>query len=47
VRLSERMIVDDRAGVADGDTVVSPALGGSEDIVRHLLGGHGWGRREF
>ena len=41
VRLGERTIMDDRARVADGDAVVFPALGGGENIFRHLLGGHG------
>jgi hypothetical protein len=47
VRLGERMIMDDRARVAYGDAVVGPALGGSEDIFRHLLGSHGGTGRNF
>jgi hypothetical protein len=33
--------VVDGAGVADGDAVVGPAFGGGEDMLGHLLGGHG------
>src|SRR5260370_23055066 len=47
VRFDERTIVNDRARVADGDAVVFPALGGGEDIFRHLLGSHGGTGRNF
>ncbi len=39
--------MDDGARVANGDTVVGPALGGGEDIFRHLLGGHPGTGRNF
>ena len=47
VGLGEGTIVDDRAWVADGDAVVIPALGGGENIFRHLLGSHGGTGRNF
>src|SRR5258707_7904206 len=47
VRLGERTIMNDRAGVADGDGVIGPALGGGENIFRHLLGSHGGTGRNF
>src|SRR5207237_173466 len=45
VRVGEWAMIDDRAGVADGDAVVVPVLGGGENIFRHLLRSHfGTGR---
>jgi hypothetical protein len=39
--LGDGTMVDDRAGVADGNTVVDPSLGGGEDVLGHLFRGHG------
>src|SRR5277367_5222020 len=39
VGLGDGTMVDDRTWVADGDTVVGPALGSGQDVLGHLLGG--------
>ena len=47
VGLGNWPVIDDRAWVADGDAVAAPGFGGSENIFRHLLGGHFGAGRNF
>jgi hypothetical protein len=46
VGLAERTPVDDGAGIADGEAVVLPILGGFLDLFDHAAGGHGGSGRE-
>ncbi len=47
VRLAERMTVDDRAGIADGDAIVLPGARGFFHGANHFGGGHRGARRNF